>query len=637
MPVVALRALGAIEVTVDGAAAPSDLLWRKNLALLVYLARSPRHSRSREHLVGLLWGDRPETAARHSLSEALRVLRRHLGGGALETKGGAVRLAGAGLRLDCDEFDARAAAGDWAGAAALVAGEFLEGFGVADASDFETWLAGERATWRRRAVEALVRQAETLLAAGDLAGAAAAAERAAALGPTSDAAARALMRCRALAGDRAGALAVYDTLGDTLRAEVGAAPEAETERLADRVRRERVWRVSDGTAGRAASARRDSRRAPLVGREAELGRLLEAWGQCRAAPRATLCLVTGDMGAGRTRLLEELVARARLDGGAVAATRAVQGDAADAGAGVFALARGGLLEARGIAGAPAASLAAFAARDPEWGDRFAVARGVAPEPAARALSDILRAAAEEQPVVIALDDAQWLDRDSLLALEGALRDLAAAPVLIALAATEPPPPEIDDLRARLGRDVAGARVRVGPLGRDAVRDLARRVLPDYDDDALDRLTRRVLADSAGLPLLAVELLHAVALGLDLRGEEGAWPAPLRTLDQTMPGDLPDAVVGAIRVGFRRLPADAQRVLAAAAVHGGRVPAAVLGRAAGLAGESLTGALDELEWQRWLVADPRGYDFVARIVRVVIERDMTTPGQRERLRQAVAEH
>jgi predicted ATPase len=176
---------------------------------------------------------------------------------------------------------------------------------------------------------------------------------------------------------------------------------------------------------------------------------------------------------------------------------------------------------------------------------------------------------------------------------------------------------------------------VGPLGRDALRTLARRVLPDYDDDALDRVTRRVLADSAGLPLLAVELLHAVALGLDLRGDAGTWPAPLRTLDQTLPGDLPDAVVGAIRVGFRRLTADAQRVLAAAAVHGGRVPAGVLGHMTGLGAEPLAAALDELEWQRWLVADPRGYDFVARIVRVVIERDMVTPGHRERLRQAMA--
>src|SRR2546428_953501 len=79
-PHLSVRVLGPTRVTVDGAAAPPELLWRKHLALLVYLARSPRKSRTREHLLGLLWSDRTEPLARHSLSEALRVLRRGLGG-----------------------------------------------------------------------------------------------------------------------------------------------------------------------------------------------------------------------------------------------------------------------------------------------------------------------------------------------------------------------------------------------------------------------------------------------------------------------------------------------------------------------------------------------------------------------------
>ena len=59
------RTLGPIEVTVDGEPAPSEMLWRKHLALLIYLARSPRQTRSRDHLTGLLWADRSEPAARH--------------------------------------------------------------------------------------------------------------------------------------------------------------------------------------------------------------------------------------------------------------------------------------------------------------------------------------------------------------------------------------------------------------------------------------------------------------------------------------------------------------------------------------------------------------------------------------------
>jgi hypothetical protein len=58
--------------------------------------------------------------------------------------------------------------------------------------------------------------------------------------------------------------------------------------------------------------------------------------------------------------------------------------------------------------------------------------------------------------------------------------------------------------------------------------------------------------------------------------------------------------------------------------------ATLGDATGLEDDALAGALDELEWQRWLSAEPRGYSFVARIVRDVVERDMLTPGQRQRI-------
>ncbi len=178
--------------------------------------------------------------------------------------------------------------------------------------------------------------------------------------------------------------------------------------------------------------------------------------------------------------------------------------------------------------------------------------------------------------------------------------------------------------------MAGATVRLEPLDTAALRRLAAWAAPTFGATELDRLARRVAVDSAGLPLLAVELLHAVALGLDLGTITGAWPEPAKTLDQTLPADLPDAVVAAIRVGFRRLTTDAQQVLAAAAVLGDRVEVDRLQRATELRGKQLNAALDELEWQRWLVAEPRGYAFLARIVRDIVARDMLTEGQRQRI-------
>ena len=252
----------------------------------------------------------------------------------------------------------------------------------------------------------------------------------------------------------------------------------------------------------------------------------------------------------------------------------------------------------------------------------------------RALAEVLRAATDEQPVTLSVDDAQWLDDDSTLALGVALRDLGAAPLTLVLATSSyPARPDLDELRTRIGRDFEGGAVRLRALDRASLRGLAQRMLPGYDPIALDRVVRRVATDSAGMPLLAVELLRAVALGLDLGTISGAWPEPLRTLDQSLPGDLPDAVVAAIRVAYRRLSPTAQRVLVAAAVLGDLATPARIERALSLPSREADRALDELEWQRWLLAEPRGYTFVARIVRQVVERDMLTSGQRRRILEA----
>jgi DNA-binding SARP family transcriptional activator len=621
------RTLGPVEVSVDGGPAPPELLWRKHLALLVYLARSPRRTRSREHLIGLLWGDRSETAARHSLSEALRVIRRHAGEPAVDPAAGQVRLAPDLVELDVDRFEKLSAAEDWGGAAELVAGEFLEGFAVPDASEFENWLASERELWRRRSVEVLVNTAETLSRLGQLQEACEAAERAVLIDPGSEVALRSALRSRALLGDRAGALELFERFHASM-GEMGAEPGQETLALVERVRRGRGW---DPDLRAAYAAEFPVMRPPLVGREEELRRLLEAAARSSANRRSAMLMVEGVSGTGKTRLLEEALAFLRLEGVSVAAARTVEGDRTHPWSGVMALARGGLLDAPGVGASPPSALAAFAGALPEWAERFPGAASAAPAPLGRALAEVLRAAADEQPVTLAVDDAQWLDGDSTLALGVLLRDLESAPLTLFLAMSSyPARPDLDELRTRIGRDFEGGAVRLRALDRASIRGLAQRMLPGYDPIALDRVVRRVATDSAGMPLLAVELLRAVALGLDLGTISGAWPEPLRTLDQSLPGDLPDAVVAAIRVAYRRLSPTAQRVLVAAAVLGDLTTPARIERALSLSSRETDRALDELEWQRWLLAEPRGYTFVARIVRQVVERDMLTAGQRRRI-------
>jgi len=632
---IACRTLGPVEVMVNHAAAMPELLWRKHLALLVYLARSAPRPRTREHLSGLLWPDKPEEAARHSLVEATRVLRRHVGESAVQTVAGQIRLSPGAVQLDLDEFSDAMRGGDWEVAARLVSGEFMEGFAIPGASQFEDWLARERAHWRAQSIEALLQRADQLERTGLAAEGAEHAMRALHLDSRSERALRSALKCLALSGDRAAALECYEEFRLRLEKDLAARPDAESAALADRIRHGR-----DGRPPRppdaAASTRRWESRVPLIDRETELARLWLAAAAARTERRAAALVVEGDAGNGKSRLLEELTARLRLEGMTVVSARAVEADREDACGGVLALLRGGLLEAPGIAGAPARALAALAGALPEWQQRFPdVIQEGETLPLVRALLEVVRAASEERPVVLAVDDAHWLDRDSVLALGVALRDLDASPFVLAVA-LQPgyPRAELDDIRSHIGRDLGGASVSLTPLGRDAMRSLASHFLPGYTDVELDRVARRVATDSAGVPFLAVELLRAVASGLDLASVSGAWPEEFRTLDQTLPGDLPQAVVAALRVTFRRLSASAQSVLAAASVIGDRTEPGVLALATQLPVRQVREALDELEWHRWLAADARGYAFAARIAREVISRDMVLEGQRGRIVAAV---
>lgn len=624
-----LRLLGPPEVSVGGAPAPAELLWRKHLALLAYLALSPRRARTRDHLVGLLWGDKAEASARHSLREAMRVLRQALGAEAIETEGQLIRLAPDRVRLDTEDFAGHAAAGAWGDALGLVTGEFLEGFGVAGASTFEDWLTAMRAEWRGRVTEAAVRHAQTCLRDGRLDEARRATGRALAAEPLSEVAVQAAMQAEVLAGDPAAALQVFGTFARRAR-ESGIVPGVPTVALADRIRNRRIPTRPPQARGQESW----TRRAPLVGRAAELGAIVDVWDTVRSGAGAGVVIVDGDLGQGKTRVLEEVVGRAALAGGIVARALSVRADRDDAGSGLLGLIDGGLLEAPGIAAAAHSALGVLGVRSPAWADRFP---GAPADPAgslATAFRQVVLAAVEEQPLVLAVDEAHWLDDESSHALLALARDARTKPLLLLLTVMPSAhTPVLDDLRAAIGGAVHGLTVTLGRLGDAELRALAAWALPTFSADALSRVTRRVASDSAGIPLLAIELLHAITLGLEPDESGAVWPAPDRTLSQTLPADLPDSVVAAVRVGFRALTAPAQHVLAGMAVLPDRVTEALISQGVELPRDDVRRALDELEWQRWITADARGYVFVARTVRDIVRRDMLTPGQRRRIEEA----
>ncbi|HJQ66736.1 MAG TPA: hypothetical protein VJ816_10180, partial [Gemmatimonadales bacterium] len=241
----------------------------------------------------------------------------------------------------------------------------------------------------------------------------------------------------------------------------------------------------------------------------------------------------------------------------------------------------------------------------------------------------------EQPVLLALDDAHDLDPATMGSLAQLARDFADRPVLLVLcvATARHTLDWVESLRAHIGRDLSGETIRLGRLDAEALSALARWSLPRYSDEEVSRLVRRLERDTAGVALLATAMLAAIADGFRLSAEAPAWPSERRTLVDSLPGDLPPAVIGAICLEFNRLPTVEQEVLAAAAALGDRVSADRLTRATGLEPTSVNQALDRLEWDRWLTAESRGYAFAAPIAQAVLLQEMVTHGRVERYRTA----
>src|SRR5262249_39950655 len=78
MPRLVLSLLGPPQVTLD-ASAVTGFAYDKVRALLAYLAIEADRPHRREALVGLLWPDLPEQAARNNLRQALVNLRQTIG------------------------------------------------------------------------------------------------------------------------------------------------------------------------------------------------------------------------------------------------------------------------------------------------------------------------------------------------------------------------------------------------------------------------------------------------------------------------------------------------------------------------------------------------------------------------------
>ena len=153
--------------------------------------------------------------------------------------------------------------------------------------------------------------------------------------------------------------------------------------------------------------------------------------------------------------------------------------------------------------------------------------------------NLLSEAAEEQPLLCVVDDAQWLDRASSRVFAFVARRLLAEKVAMIFAAREP----IDALTGL-------AELHVEPLGRRDARALLDSVLAARLDE---RVLERIIVETGGNPLAVLEL------------PRGLTPAQLAG-GFGLPAALP--LSARIEESFARrlarLPRDARRLLLVAA-------------------------------------------------------------------------
>src|SRR5437762_1383411 len=209
----------------------------KRFALLAYLAvPTPRGFHRRDTLLGLFWPELDQEHARNALNQAVHVLRDSLGREVITSRGEELGLASRAITCDVNELELALERDEPSKALELYRGDFLPGFFISDAAEFERWLEGERTRLRERARSAASALTVAEEMSGNLAAAAHWARRNAALAPDSETAVCRLVTLLERAGDRAAALRAHDEFADRLAREYETEPSAETRAVLRAVR-----------------------------------------------------------------------------------------------------------------------------------------------------------------------------------------------------------------------------------------------------------------------------------------------------------------------------------------------------------------------------------------------------------------
>ncbi|HEY3906687.1 MAG TPA: AAA family ATPase [Streptosporangiaceae bacterium] len=293
-------------------------------------------------------------------------------------------------------------------------------------------------------------------------------------------------------------------------------------------------------------------RERVFGRDVELGAIDDFLAGVRSGARALV--FAGPAGVGKTTLLRAAIDRASAAGCVVLRSFPSPSDTRLAFAGLADLLSGHLDQVLPDLAAPQRRVlgAALLVDEP---------LEFTPDPhvvAAALLAALRSLAGSADSVVVAVDDVQWLDAPSASAVSFAFRRLDRDRVGLLCAVrddgTSPAPLELS--RARLTAEI----VPVGGLSLGALHHLLRTEL----DLSLSHPTlRRVHAESAGNPFMAMEIGRALARRGLTRVGSGPLPVPATVsgLVGERLSELPASVTTALQVVAVLADASLNRVLA----------------------------------------------------------------------------
>jgi predicted ATPase/DNA-binding winged helix-turn-helix (wHTH) protein len=360
-------------------------------------------------------------------------------------------------------------------------------------------------------------------------------------------------------------------------------------------------------------------RDPFVGREDPMQRLHGALTKALAGTvRARL--LAGEPGMGKSRLCQEISARARESGARVWVGRCYEADRGDPLWPWMQILRQAVDRAaiEALSVLPPSQIAELTAFVPELGSGRTpgAADGGAPIRMSlfEAITAFLRAASQHVPVVLVLDDLHWSDAASLQLFGYLLDNIGAARLLLLAtfrdAELEPGHAHAAELD-RLERSASCKRIAVGALGVD---DVTRYLHEMTGQEPSPELCVRLYELTGGNPFFLRETVRSLTFD--------ALKAGHTRLGEIR---LPESARDVVRRRIALLPEASRRVLRAASVLGPRFDVAGLGPMLQVETAELLAALDRALGARLVAREDRvgQYAFAHALIRDTLYEDLPT--------------